>query len=184
MVNGVLVAGVKDVLAELRVKHANDELRRALTLSEDDIGRVLSRLQVPRKAQGGMGESQETSYKRASVDKAMLLTMVEAGMRRNEASRLVWGDVQEQADGSALVLLQTNWKQRRQTWVAISGACLEALLETKPDDADESTSVFNLSGSQITRRLKRMCEEAGIHSTNVSGHTPRATLLRLMMESR
>ena len=182
--NPTVDAGVKGVLAEFREKHADDELRRARTLSEADIESILSRLHLPRRAQGGMMESPETAYKRASLDKAMLLTMVEAGMRRNEATRLVWGDVWKQVDGLVLVRLQTNWKRRRQTWVSISEICFQTLLEIKADDADRSASVFNLSSSQITRRLKRMCEEAGIDPTDVSGHTPRATLLKLMVEKR
>ena len=52
----------------------------------------------------------------------------------------------------------------------------------KPKDADEDSSVFRLSSSQVSRRLKRMCEEAGIDSKDISGFTPRATLSRVMNE--
>ena len=173
---------VRATIAKLKEKHAGDELRSARSLSEADIEAILSRLYTPRKTSARQTERPETTYKRASVDKAMMLTMIQAGMRRNEAARLVWGDVREEADGSGRVLLRTNWPNQREVWVAITESCLQALKNIMPNGADDSSRVFSLSGSQITMRLKRMCAEAGIDPTDVSGHTPRTTLLRLMME--
>ena len=173
---------VRTYLAELRRLHVNDDLRQARSLSATELGNVLDSLYTPRITRGRKTETAEAAHKRANMDKALLLTMVQAGMRRNEAARLVWGEVKQEADGSGRVLLRTNWKRQSEVWVAISEPCLQALCAIKPDDADDASSVFRLSDSQIGRRLKRMCEEAGIDSTDVSGHTPRATLYRLMME--
>ena len=182
--NPTIEPDVKRAMAEIRQKHADDELRRARTLSEAEIESILGGLHHRRRAQGGKMESPETAYKRASVDRALLLTMIEAGMRRSEATRLTWDEVRDESAYDGAVLLRTNWKGRRAMWVTISDLSLQSLRAIKPYDTDGNSRVFNLSRSQITRRLKKMCEEAGINPTDVSGHTPRATLMRLMVEKR
>ena len=175
---------VKDFLVELRQKHAGDALRPARSLSASEIEKILTSLYIPRITRGGRMETPEIANRRASVDRALLLTMVQAGMRLNEAADLVWEDVREKPDDSGQVLLRTNWEGQREVWVAITKDCLQALRSIKSYGAGERSRVFSLSVSQIPKRLKRMCDEAGIESTDVSGHTPRATLMRLMEEER
>ena len=173
---------VKSVLAELRDKHASDELRRARALSGDELKSILDTLPTPRRTRGRRRERPQDARKRASVDRALLLSMIVAGMRRSEAADLTWSRVSKRRDGSGMILLPINWAEDSYLWVPISMECLEALMEIKPEGAKGNTRVFSLSGSQINRRLKRMCEEVGIDSTDISGHTPRATLRRLMAE--
>ena len=173
---------VKDILAELRATHANDELRRARSFSEADIEAILSSLHISRRTSARQTERPETAFRRAGVDKALLLTMIQAGMRRNEADRLLWGDIKEHEDGTGRLSLPTKQVAEGRAWVPITEDCLQALKNIMPNGADDGSRVFNLSGSQIARRLKRMCEEAGLDSTDINGHTPRATLFRLMVE--
>ena len=174
---------VKDLMAELREKHRSDELRHARILSRAEIRRIFNNLHRRRRGRGGRMEKPDTAWGRAFVDRALLITMIQAGMRRNEAAILRWNEVREHRDGYGQVLLRTNWATYRETWTTITLDCFRLLMEMRGTDADDSSRVFNLSASQITRRLKRMCEEAGIDATEVSGHTPRATLLRLMVEN-
>ena len=110
--------------------------------------------------------------------KPCCLTMVEAGMRRSEAANLTWGEVREKEDGSGQVLLPVTWGGQNEVWVDITKECFEVLMYIKPEGVNDNFSVFNLSNSQIHRRLKRMCEEMGIDSTGISADTPRATLRR------
>ena len=105
--NPTAALAVKDILAELRETHANDELRRARSLSEAEIESILSCLYLERR-RGRQIETVETAFRRAGVDKALLLTMIQAGMRRNEADRLLWGDIKEQEDGTGRLSLPTK----------------------------------------------------------------------------
>ncbi len=180
--NPVTSDPVKNAMAELRNKRSEVELRRARALSDDELQIVLAILPARRRTRGRQLESVEGARKRASVDRALLLTMVHAGMRRSEAADLTWGEVQQREDGSGMILLPVNWGIEDYLWVPIDQEPFQALMDIKPEDADRNSRVFNLSGSQVNRRLKRMCEEAGIDSTDISGYTPRATLNRFMVE--
>ena len=177
-------AEVKAVLAKLREKHANDEFRLARSLSLAELGQVMATLRKRRISRGRKMETPEVAYKRAKVDLALLITMVQAGMGRAEAVRLTWEDVREGPAGSGEIILRTPWSGWRDNSVVITGSCFRALRDIRPEEASDDTSVFNLSSSQINQRLKRMCEEAGIDPKDVSGHTPRATLHRFLLEER
>ena len=173
---------VKEALAELRIKHADDKLQRARALSAAEFRNILSGIYLPRITRGGKMERREAAIERGSRDKALLLTMVEAGMRRSEAANLIWGEVREKEDGSGQVLLPVTWGGQDEVWVDITKECFEVLMYIKPEGVNDNFSVFNLSNSQIHRRLKRMCEEMGIDSTGISADTPRATLRRMLDE--
>ena len=106
-------------------------------------------------------------------------------MRRSEAADLTWGKVRENEDGSGTIFLPIRWATNQdEIWIDVTEECMQALKEIKPEGADGSSSVFDLSSSQINRRLKRMCEEARIYSGDISGDTPRATLRRKMIDSK
>ena len=116
------------------------------------------------------------------MERASLLTMIYAGMRVSEASVLAWGDVREEAGGTGKVRLCTNWTRHKERWVTISTESIRALENMKLDDAVDSDKVFNISPRHVDRLLKRMCAEAGIDPEDISGHTPRATLRRVLDE--
>ena len=87
---------VKVYLSELRERHAGDDKGSSVrALSVTDIEKILSTLYIPRRTRGGVMESHGAVGKRAGVDKAMLLTMIQAGMRRDEAARLLWSEVRK-----------------------------------------------------------------------------------------
>ena len=174
---------VKAAMANLREKHSQDELRHARVLSDAELESIFSVLHTPRRT-GRRMETPEMARKRANVDRALLLTMIHAGMRRGEAADLIWDRVRKREDGAGMVLLPVKWERGRGVWVPIDEECFQTLMAIKPEGADRSSSVFNLSVSQVNRRLKRMCEEAGIDSKDVSGYTPRATLIRLLFEEK
>ena len=173
---------VKTTIARLRAKHS-DAQRHARALTDGEIDRILEVLPLPRRSKGGHLELPDTARRRALMERALLLTMIYAGMRVSEASVLVWEDVRKEADGTGKVRLRTNWTRHKERWVSVSTECIRALENTKPDDAVDSDRVFGISPRHVDRLLKRMCAEAGIDPEDISGHTPRATLRRILDES-
>lgn len=173
---------VRDALSVLRIKHAEDDLFRARALSEDEFGKILATIYMPRTTRGGKTERLETAYRRGCRDAALLISMIEAGMRRAEAINLTWGDVREKEDGSGQVSLPATRRDTNKVWLDVSQECSDALKAIRPKGASDDSRVFDLSRSQIDRRLKRMCEEVGIDSTGISADTPRATLRRRLYE--
>ena len=170
---------VKTEIARLRAEHA-DAQRHARALSGDEIKRILKTLPRPRTSRGGNLESLEAAHRRARMEKALLTTMIEAGMRVSEASALAWRDVRKEADGSGKVRVRTHWTRQRESWVVITEDCLQGLLDLKPYNASSYDKVFDISSRQISRLLKRMCDDAGIDTEGISGNTPRATLQRML----
>lgn len=172
---------VKSVLAEFQAKQIAKQ-RRTYTFSRSVIEDIMDNLQRPRKLRHG-AETLEMTRQRAAVDKAMLLTMLQGGMRRSETANLTWSDVIEEADGSGRLLLRTKRSSEDKTRVPITNSCLRTLLAIRPEFFDDDSPVFGMSESQINKRVKRMCEEAGIDPKTVSAHTLRASLARLMLET-
>ena len=168
---------VKKFLAEPRHERDDTNMFRASSLSEDQLISVLNRLRIARRTRGGRPETHPAMNERAGVDKALLLTMTQAGLRRGEASRLTWEDIETVEDGSGRIRIPP-----KANVVAITWDCMRAIEEIQFMDGKDSAHVFGLSGSQISRRLKTMCAAAGIDPANVRGDTPRATLARLLTE--
>ena len=179
-------------LAYLRTKHASTDLRKAAALSEDEVTRILDTLNTPRRTRGGRVEMEQQADERASLDRALLLTMIEAGLRRGEAANLTWRDVNIRSSGplhaahprnpSVYVRIRPSRSDASRRMVRLSRDCSQALMAIQPGGVDRRERVFGLSDSQIVRRLKAMCEAAGGDSANVSGNTPRATLLRRLRD--
>ena len=173
---------VKEFLADMRVRRASDERRRATALSERELCDVLENLQAPRRTRGGRQESDDAMRERAGVDRALITTMVQAGLRRGEAAALTWGDFAEVMDGSGRVRIHSGGSEDTGHVLTVARETVAALMAVKPENAGDSDLIFRLSGSQISRRLKTMCAAAGIDSRNVSGNTPRATLERILTD--
>ena len=205
---------VKDAIAEVADKHFDDDFLHARALSVAELDSILAALPARRITRGNNVESVEGARKRANVDRALLLTMIGAGMRSSEAAELTWHRVRRRQDGSGRVFMPVKGKASRGVWLLsdeeflkalmvllsededwvfgifhpsgewllVDEECFQALAAIKPEGANRDSRVFNLSGSQVNRRLKRMSEEAGIDSQSISGYTPRVTLYRLMID--
>ncbi len=173
---------VKAAIADLVEKQSPDDFLQARALSDAELDSILATLPARRLTRGRQIESVEGARKRASVDRALLLTMIGVGMWGSEAAELTWGRVRQEEYGSGMVFMPIKWEGGQGVWVPIDEECSQALMAIKPEGVDRNSSVFNLSGSQVNRRLKRMSEEAGIDSKYISGYTPRATLYRFLFE--
>ena len=176
---------VREEFESMRRRQEGRRPQQVLTLSEDDIRHILSELEHPRRTQFGRFEERGLAQKRAAVDAALLLTMTQAGLNRTQAQTLTWGDIREYLDGTGRITipLSRTSKSVREYVVAVTPDCLWALEAIRPYDATENQGVFNISATQITKRLKAMCEAAGLDSANVNAHTPRKSLVRIMMEN-
>ena len=169
---------VKDMMSTLTRRHAGNYPRKARPLTEREIKRILGRLRRPRTRE----ERQEPKLVpfRAALDKALLLTMIQAGLKWSEVAELRWRDITEQPDGTGRIRLPTKWDHPKEVNIAVTSKCVLALVMIKPDNFDDEDYVFDLSKYQVSRRLKRMCEEAGINPSEISGNTPRSTLVNSM----
>ena len=158
--------------------------KQALALSENDIMNIMVSLPRRRVGRSGHLESESVCEVRAAFDKALLLTMVQAGLRRSEAEDLCWDDIGKAEDGSGRVTIRRGKTDQtgQGAVVAVKENCLEALEGIRPAVGDAGERIFGLSGVQIYRRLKAMCAGAGMVTERVTGHTPRVTLARLMSE--
>ena len=67
--------------------------------------------------------------------------------------------------------------------VAVNSDCVDALEIIRPEDPVDDLKVFSISPTQLIKRLKAMCEAAGIDSEHVNAHTPRESLIRIMVEN-
>ena len=111
-------------------------------------------------------ETEPQAARRALMDLALLQVMRDGLLRRSEAAALRWGDVEFHVDGSGRLTIA-----RSKTDQAAGGATLylgpsavEALLAIRPEAAvtDPAGSVFGLSASQISRRIKAAGRMAGL----------------------
>ena len=173
---------VRSFLAELRQRHAHKGPRRATALSEEQLACVLHCLHNPRSVRGRRMEAPWEVESRAAFDRAMLLTMYEAGLRRGEAARLTWGDLEIHPDGSGRLRVRSGRSAEAGHVAPITANCVRALTDIRPQSDAEDCRIFELSESQISRRLKKMCEQAGIDPDDVNGSTPRATLVRILTD--
>lgn len=152
---------------------------------------------IPRTTRGGRTETQVEANFRALVDCGLIGLMRDAMLRRSEAAALTWGDLEIQEDRTGRLLVRrSKTDQEAHGAVQFVGAevcdCLHALrLMTGGHD---ETSMFNLSASQICRRIASAAEHAGL-TGRFSGHSPRigmaqdlanhgATMVELMNAGR
>ena len=121
-------------------------------------------------------EAKETAERRALVDLALIQVMRDGLLRQSEAAALRWGDVEVHADGSGrLRVARSKTDQTAEgATLNLGPAAVEALLAIVPEEAvvDPGASVFGLSASQISRRVKRATQIAGL-GERYSGHSMR-----------
>ena len=109
------------------------------------------------------------------LDRAIVLTMFQACLRRSEAAALKWRDVEPAATPGALRITvrasKTNQEGAPDVRLVKNGAA-RALLAIRPDDVDPAASVFGLSGQSIGRRFSAAAKRAGYRAT---AHSARVT---------
>lgn len=150
---------------------------------------------IPRPTKGGNCEPAQAAQHRAKVDNAMMSLMRDGLLRSSEAADLVWGDLQEQDDGTGLLLIKrSKTDQEGKGFHAFVSSRTMALLAAIREDAQPTDSIFGLRRNQISNRIKQAAQAAGL-GDGFSGHSPRVGMAqdltqygtemhRLMVEGR
>ena len=173
---------VKDPLVKATLKRLAREHRKprkqAKGLTAEGLAAVRATARTQRIHQGKRRrkESEARAVRRAAVDLALLQVMRDGLLRRSEAAALTWGNVEVHPDGSGrLHVARSQTDQSAEGTVLYLGpAAVEALLVIRPEEAmiDPAASVFNLSASQIYRRVRAAAMMARL-GEGYSGHSMR-----------
>lgn len=150
---------------------------------------------IPRLTKSGNCEPPQAAPQRAKVDNAMMSLMRDGLLRPSEAADLVWGDLQEQDDGTGLLhIKRSKTDQEGKGFHAFVSSRTMALLAAIREDAQPTDSIFGLRRNQISNRIKTAAQAAGL-GNGFSGHSPRVGMAqdltqygtemhRLMVEGR
>ena len=148
--------------------------------SETDLKHIFHCINFPLPRPGNQLETIAEIRERVALDKALLLTMMQTGIRRTEAVDLTWGNVRENPDGTGILVQRSNWSHIEEAELVITKVCMQALLAIKPAGVGPHDSVFGLIGEKIVGRFVAMCKDAGLLTEGVGGDTPRASLVALI----
>ena len=179
-------AGLDDPCASREVKRtlrgASRRVGRGQKQAEGLTAEVLGVMQEaarsPRRGRGGRLESPKTAESRGNLDIALISLMRDAMLRVSEAAVLTWRDIETEADGSGRLLIRRSKTdpEGEGSVAFVSGSTMAALKRIR-DGALEGDSVFGLRANQLSRRIKRAAEAAGL-GNGFSGHSPRVGMAR------
>ena len=163
-------------------------MRARLTGESDPVGPAAERaykgFRRNGRAERGRGQAPaldldaigEIAGKCGPLDRAIVLTLFQAGLRRSEAAALEWRDVTPAATPGAFRIAvrasKTNQDGAPDVRYIKNGAA-RALAAIRPDDAHPTDRVFGLSGQSIGRRFRTAAKRAGYRAT---AHSARVTL--------
>ena len=117
---------------------------------------------------------------------ALVAILSGAGLRRSEASSLIWGDVQRRDDGSGriTVIRSKTDAEAQGAVVAVTPAAMRVLDAIRPPGVGGGVRVFGLSASQIARRVRAIAKAAGLVNCEFfSGHSGRVGMARRMAQN-
>ena len=181
-------AGVRQTMRSL-VKSDRRPQVQARPLRKEDLARIRGAAWVPRTA-GGRRPRKETpaeTRKRALLDIAICSTLRDAMLRRSELAALRWGDVQFLDSGLALIHIRRSKtdQEGKGAEQALGPECAQDLRAIMPEGAlvDPELPVIGLSGSQIGRRVRAMCIEAGL-GDGFTGHSGRVGMAKDLRAAR
>ena len=170
--------GVRKVMAGIARANGRPQ-RQAKPLTETALAAVKATAKLPRKHQGRArrGESARDAERRGRVDVALLSVLRDGLLRRSEAAELRWGDLELQEDGSARLHVRRSKTDPEAEGVVlyIGQEATQALQAIMPEDAavvDPARRVFELSASQIGRRIDAAAKAAGL-GEGFTGHSGR-----------
>lgn len=147
--------------------------KQAKGLTADALAAIRSTACEPRPGRGGRLESAETAESRGRLDIAAISIMRDAMLRVSEAASLTWMDLETEPDGTGRLLIRRSKTDPEGSGVVafVSGPTMEALGLIR-GGAPTSASMFGLRPNQISKRIKRAAQAAGL-GDGFSGHSPR-----------
>ena len=151
------------------------EQAQAQPLTAECMAAIRATSCTPRN-RGGVGkrcESEEAARVRGNLDIAICQVMRDALLRRGEAAKLRWRDI-EYCDGGGLVTIErSKTDQKGETAVIyISPQAAEDLRVIQPADPDPDARVFDLGDHSLCRRIRAAAIQAKL-GDGFSGHSPR-----------
>ncbi len=179
-------AGLDDPCARPEVKRtlrgatrkAGRSQQQAEALTADALALIESTACRPRRGRGGSLESEQTALSRGNLDIALISLMRDAMLRVSEAAALTWRDIQIESDGTGRLLIRRSKSDPEgHGAVAFVSARTMAALELLRDSAPANGPVFGLHPNQISIRIKKAAQTAGL-GDGFSGHSPRVGMAR------
>ena len=174
--------GVRRVLRDLARRERDSPSVRgrgqATGLTADHLAEIRANACIPRTSAKGRRESEEAARRRGAIDIALISVMRDALLRRSEAVRLLWRDVEFREDRTALVTIRSTSEEEGEDAVQFVGveatAALKAILPPVDDATDIATQpVFGFRFDRtIANRIKAAAEDAELDG-DFRGHSPR-----------
>ena len=132
----------------------------------------------PRRGRGGKLENQETAKRRGNLDIALIYVMRDAMLRVSEAASIAWSDMESEADGTGRLLIRRSKTDAEgEGAVAFLSAPTMVALGLIPSESLATGRVFGLRPNQISRRIEKAVQAAGL-GDDFSGHSPRVGMAR------
>ena len=154
-------------------RKAGTAQKQAEALTADVFARIKATACSPRPGRGGRLESPQAARERGSVDIALIGVMRDAMLRISEAAALSWGDIHAALDGTGRLLIRrSKTDPEGRGAVAFVSASTMAALAGIRKGAPDGARVIALHPNQISRRIKRAAQAAGL-GDGFSGHSPR-----------
>ena len=175
-----LVKGTVRGLARQAAQAGRAGQKQAEALTKEALAAIRDTACSQRTGPGGRTESADRALRRGLVDIALCSVMSDAGLRRSEASALLWADVAKAEDGSGRLTVRHS-KTDKEGEGAVVAITVRAMsdLEAMRDGAGDEDPVYGLSEQQINRRIKAAAQAAGL-GDGFSGHSGRVGMARRM----
>ena len=159
-------------------RKAGRSQKQAAALTAEAFTAIESTALKPRPGRGGRLESPQAARRRGGVDIAMIGLMRDAMLRTSEAAALTWADLRTEPDGTGRLLIRSSKTDPEgQGAVLFVSRSTMAALGMIRNGAAESDSIFGLQRDQISRRIKKAAQTAGLGG-GFSGHSPRVGMTR------
>ena len=179
-------AGLDDPCASREVKRtlrgatrkAGREQKQAEGLTAEVLAVIHESARDPRPGRGGRLESADTARRRGNLDIALISLMRDAMLRVSETAALTWGDLESEADRTGRLLIRrSKTDPEGEGSVAFVSAPTMAALGRVRRGALATDSTFGLRPNQLSKRIKRAAQAAGL-GDGFSGHSPRVGMAR------
>ena len=174
--------GVRRVLRGIARRQASEGRtpQQAAALTTEALAAIRATAHRPRTGPGGRTESAERARRRGDVDIAIVTVMRDAMLRRSEAARLTWSDVECLPDGTGRLTVRRSKADQAGVGAELFlGQDATAALERiRPESPAPKSPVFGgLGGRAIADRIRKAARAAGLEG-EFSGHSPRIGMAR------
>lgn len=167
----------RKVMKGIRRKGAMRGRGQSEALSRQDYMKIMATACDRRSSSSGF-ESENTARERGMLDRVIVSLLWMGLMRRNEVSKVTWGDVYDPKNGD-LIFIQvpiskTNQFGEQQDIRTLKGIGAEALLDLRRARCYEPSEerIVRLTPSSVNIRFKNCCKAIGL-SGNYTSHSGR-----------